>query len=178
VSGSLLLAAGCSSGAQPLPPNALTVAPVATQVAAIRSGSETPSGTAVALATELAPTLQVLEQTVGPVATSVAQSTVHMTGLNVTSADTTIVVQNSGSSAVNLEGWTLLLGPNIPLTLPSIQIAPGQSLTLHTAAGTNTASDVYLNIASNGSIATTFARGQRAVLVDPNKQIASVFANT
>ncbi|MBV9327096.1 MAG: lamin tail domain-containing protein [Chloroflexi bacterium] len=175
VSSGLALLAGCSSSAQPLPPNALTVAPVATQVAAVRSGAATPSGTALALATQLAPTIQVVQQTVGPIATSVARSPVHITGVNVTSDDTTIVVQNSGSAPVNLQGWTLLLGPNIPITLQNVQLAPGQTRTLHTAMGTDTDSDVYLNIASVGSIATTFAPGQRAVLVGPDNQIASVF---
>jgi hypothetical protein len=178
ISGPLVLIAACSPNAQPLPPNSLTVAPVATQVAEIRSGNATPSGTAVALATQLAPTLQVLQQTVGPVATSVAQSTVHITGVSVASDDTTVVLQNSGSSPVSLQGWTLLLGANIPLTLPPIMLAPGQTRTLHTAAGTTTDSDVFLGVASVGGIAATFAPGQRAVLVGPNNQVASVFANT
>jgi hypothetical protein len=174
VSGGLVLVAACTS-AQPIPPNALTVAPVATQVAAIRSGAATPSGTAQAVATRLAPTLQAVQQTVGPIATSVALSTVHITAVNVTADDTTIVVQNSGGSQVNLQGWTLLLGPNIPLTLPSIALAPGQTRTLHVAMGTDTDNDVFLNVQSVGAIATTFAPGQRAVLVAPNDQVASIF---
>jgi hypothetical protein len=178
ISGPLVLIAACSPNAQPLPPNSLTVAPVATQVAEIRSGAATPSGTAVALATRLAPTLQVVQQTVGPIATSVAQSTVHITALNVAASDTTIVIQNSSSSQVTLEGWTLLLGANIPLSLPPIALAPGQSRTIHTATGANTDSDVFLNTASPGGIATTFAPGQRAVLVGSDNQVASIFANT
>jgi len=178
ISGPLVLFAACSPNAQPLPPNSLTVAPVATQVAEIRSGAATPSGTAVAIATRLAPTLQVIQQTVGPIATSVAQSPVHITALTVGDTDTTIVLQNSGSSQVTLDGWTLLLGANIPLSLPPITLAPGQTRTVHTAAGTNTDSDIYLNTASAGGIATTFAPGQRAVLVGPNNEVASVFANT
>jgi hypothetical protein len=173
----LVLIAACTN-AQPLPPNALTAAPIATQVSAIRSGTSTPSATAQAVATRLAPTLQVVQQTVGPIATSVAQSPVHITALNVTPDDSTVVVQNSGSSQVDLQGWTLLFGPNIPLTLPSITLAAGQTRTLHVTAGTDTESDVYLNVPSVGAIATTFAPGQRAVLVTPQDQIASIFANT
>ena len=177
VAGALVLVAACTS-APPPPPNALTLAPVATQVAAIVSGSATASGTAQAVATRLAPTLQVVQQTVGPIATSIAQSPIHITALNVTASDTTVVLQNSGSSPISLQGWTLLLGPNIPLTLPPIMFAAGQTRTLHMAAGTTTDSDVYLNVPSVGAIATTFAPGQRAVLVMPDDQIASVFANT
>jgi hypothetical protein len=174
----LLVFAACGSPGAGPPPSAPTIAAVASQVSAIRSGAATPSGTAQAVATLLAPTLQVVQQTVGPIATSVAKSTVHITAVNVTPDDSTIVVQNSGSSPVNLEGWTLLLGPNIPLTLPSITLAPGQTRTLHVASGTNTDSDFFLAIPSVGAIATTFAPGQRAVLVMPDDQVASIFATS
>src|SRR5262245_21844922 len=120
---SLDLVVACSP--PPAPPSAPTVAVVATQVAAIRSGDATPSATAQAVATRLAPTLQVVQQTIGPIATSVARSPVHITGVNVTADDTTVVIQNAGSADVNLEGWSLLLGRNIALTLPAIKFAPG-----------------------------------------------------
>jgi hypothetical protein len=108
----------------------------------------------------------------------VAKSTVHITAVTVTPDDSTIVVRNSGSSEVNLQDWTLFLGPNIPLTLPAITLAPGQTRTLHVASGTNTDSDFFLAIPSVGAIATTFAPGQRAVLVTPDDQVASIFART
>lgn len=178
VSTGLTLMSACSPGAQPLPPNSLTVAPVATQVSAIQSGSATPSGTAEAVATRVAPTLQAAQQTAGPIATSVAQSPVHIMAMNVTPSDTTVVLQNSAGSQVDLQDWILLFGANIPVTLPSIALAPGQTRTLHLAGGTSTDSDVYLNIPSVGAISTTFAPGQRAVLVTPEQQIASIFANS
>jgi len=159
----------------PAPPSAPTVAVVATQVAAIRSGDATPSSTAQAVATRLAPTLQVVQQTIGPIATSVARSPVHITGVNVTADDTTVVIQNSGTAEVNLQGWSLLLGRNIALTLPEIRLAPGQTRTVHLAAGTSTDSEVFLNTPSIGGVAITFAPGQRAVLVSPDDQVASVF---
>jgi hypothetical protein len=159
----------------PAPPSAPTVAVVATQVSAIRGGDATPSSTAQAVATRLAPTLQVVQQTVGPIATSVARSPVHISGVTVTADDTTVVVQNSSSAEVNLQGWSLLLGRNIALTLPEIRLAPGQTRTVHLAAGTSTDSDVFLNTPSIGGVAITFAPGQRAVLVSPDDQVASVF---
>ena len=174
----LVLFAACGSPASGPPPSAPTIAALASQVSAIRSGETTPSGNAQAVATLLAPTLQVVQQTVGPIATSVAKSTVHITAVNVTPDDTTIVVQNSGSSEVNLQDWTLLLGPNIPLTLPPITLAPAQTRTLHVSSGTTTESDVFLAIPSVGAIATTFAPGQRAVLVTPDHQVASIFATS
>jgi hypothetical protein len=172
----VVLLAACGSPAPSAPPNAPTVAAAATQLSAIRSGAATPGSTAQALATQLAPTIQVIQATVGPIATSVAKSTVHITAMTVTPDDTTVVVQNSGTAPVDLQGWTLFFGPNIPLTLPSITLAPGQSRTLHVAAGTTTDSDVYLAVPSVGAIATTFAPGQRAVLVQPDDQVASVLA--
>jgi hypothetical protein len=169
----LALVVACS--APPTPPSAPTVAVVATQVSAIRSGDATPSATAQAVATRLAPTLQVVQQTIGPIATSVALSPVHITGVNVTADDTTVVLQNSGSAELNLQGWSLLLGRNIALTLPPIRLAAGQTRTLHLANGTTTDTDVFLNTPSVGGVAITFAPGQRAVLVQPDDQVASVF---
>jgi len=95
--------------------------------------------------------------------------------VNVMADDTTIVLQNAGSSQVNLLGWSLLLGRNIALTLPDLPLAPGQTRTVHLAAGTNTDSEVFLNTPSIGGVAITFAPGQRAVLVQPDDQVASVF---
>jgi hypothetical protein len=170
----LVLALACSPS--PPPPSPPTIAAAASVVQAIRSGSATPSGTVEAVATRLAPTIQALQLTIGPIATSVAQSPLHITGVNITASDSTVVVQNSGSSAVNLQGWTLFFGPNIPITLPPIMLAPGQTRTLHVAAGTTTDTDVYLNVPSVGAIATTMTPGQRVVLVDPNDQVAAVFS--
>lgn len=169
-SGWLVLAVACNPSPPPASPP--TVAAAATAVQAINSGVATPGPTAQAVATRLAPTLQALQVTVGPIATSIAQSTVHVTGVNITPSDSTVVVQNSGSSPVNLQDWTLFFGPNIPITLPPIMLAPGQTRTLHVAAGTTTDSDVFLNVPSVGAIATTMTPGQRVVLVDPNEQIA------
>jgi hypothetical protein len=174
IAGALL----CACTAQPTPPSAPTVAAVATQVRAIESGAATPGSTAQAVATHVAPTLQAVQQTVGPIATMVAQSPVHITSVDVTGDDTMVVLQNVSGSQVNLNGWSLLLGPNIDLTLPPVMLAPGQSRTLHVSAGTTTDSDVYLNTPSPGGVSITFAPGQRAVLIAPDEQIASIFANS
>jgi competence protein ComEC len=161
----------------PTVPSAATVSAARTQVTEIQSGAATPGSTAQAIATRIAPTLQVVQQTVGPIATSIARSTVQITSVNVDATDITIGVHNSASAPASLEGWTLLLGPNIALTLPPISLAPGQTRTLHLGAGTDTESDVYLNTGSVGGVSITFSPGQRAVLVAPGDQVASVFVN-
>lgn len=174
----VVVACGAPQPQLPNAPNAPTVAAAATQIAAVQSGTATPSATAQALATQLAPTLQAVQQTVGPIATSVARSPVHITAVNVTADDTTVALQNSGNAEVNLQGWTLFLGRNIQLTLPSMTLAPGQTRTVHIAAGPNSDTDVFLGTAGAGGIAITFAPGQRAVLVGPDDQVASVFGTS
>src|SRR5215467_4441511 len=110
-----------------------------------------------AIATRVAPT-------VIAAATSSALSPVQITSVVVNPADTTVMIKNGGQSSVNLQEWTLLLGPSIQLTLPPINIDAGQTKTLHMGAGTSTPTDIYLNSSAAG-IAMTFAPGQRAVLV-------------
>ena len=169
---------GACSTPTPTVPGAATVTAARTQVSEIQAGAATPGSTAQAVATLIAPTLQAVQQTVGPIATSVARSPVQITDVRVVSADTSVDVHNSSNAAVNLEGWTLLLGRNIQLTLPPVTIDPNQTRTIHLGAGTDTASDVFLNSASTGGVAITFAPGQRAVLVAPDDQVASVYATT
>jgi hypothetical protein len=169
----LVLAVACS--ASPPAPSPPTIAAAASVVSAIQSGSATANPTQIAVATRFAPTIQVLQATVGPIATSLAQSTVHITGVNITPSDSTVVVQNSGSSPVSLQGWTMFFGPNIPITLPPIMLAAGQTRTIHVAAGTTTDSDVFLGVPSVGAIATTMTPGQRVVLVDSNDQVVAFF---
>src|SRR3954451_939820 len=132
----------CSPQPAPTPPNAATVTVARTQISEIQSGAATPGSTAQALATQIAPTLQIVQQTVGPIATSVARSPVQITSVDVAPADTTIGVHNSSGAPVNLAGWTLFLGPNIALALPPINLDAGQARSIHLAAGQNTENDV------------------------------------
>jgi hypothetical protein len=175
VAGVGVLAAMLACGApSPPPPSAPTVAAVKKEVAAAVKGEATLSPTLQAVATRVAPTVQALLQTVGPIATSVALSPVQITDVDVDPSNTTVTVRNSGSAAVNLEGWTLLLGPSIAIALRDIPLEPGQTRTLNLSSGTDTADNVFLGTASSGAIATTFAPGQRAVLIGPNDQVASI----
>jgi hypothetical protein len=176
--GGIVVTLACSPQPTLTPAGAATVTVARTQISQIQSGAATPGSTAQALATLIAPTLQIVQQTVGPIATSVARSPVQITAVDVASDNTTVGVHNSSSAPVNLDGWTLFLGPNIAITLPPIDVAAGQSRNVHLAAGETTESDVYLGASSVGGVAMTFAPGQRAVLVAPDDQVASVFATT
>ena len=137
-------------------------------------GEATLSATAQAVATRVAPTVEAIVQTVGPIATSVALSSVHITDVDVDANNTTVTIRNSGSSAVNLNGWTLLLGPSIAITLRDIQFEPGQTRTLNLSAGTDTPDNVFIDT-SSGAVVTTFAPGQRSALIAPNDQVQSIY---
>jgi hypothetical protein len=131
--------------------------------------------TAQAVATHVAPTVQAAAtQAVGAVGTSVATSPVRVSNVRVDPADTTVTVQNSGSSPMNLRGWTLLMGPNFSVTLGDIGIEAGQTRTLHFSQGTDTPSDVYLGFGSNMA-GNSLTSGTRVVLVAPADTIASVY---
>jgi hypothetical protein len=175
VAGVGLLAAllACSAPSPP-PPSPPTIAAAATQMVAVKKGEATLSATAQAVATRVAPTVQAIMETVGPIATSVAVSPVRITDVDINPNNTTVTIHNSGSAAVNLDGWTLLLGPSISIALREIRFDPGQTRTLNLSTGTDTPDNVYLDT-SSGGVAITFAPGQRAVLVAPGDQVASVF---
>jgi Lamin Tail Domain len=58
--------------------------------------------------------------------------------------DSTITLQNSGSSPVDLSGWSLVIG-TVSIRLPAnTRVDAGQRLVLHTGTGTSTGQDVYL----------------------------------
>jgi hypothetical protein len=170
-SGALAAMVACT--AAPPPPSPATVVAGATTIAAVAKGEATLSATAQAVATRVAPTVQVIVQTLGPVATSVAASPVQITDVDIDPSNTTVAVRNSGSSAVNLEGWTLLMGPSIAITLRDIRLDPGQTRTLNLSSGTDTADNVFID-SSSGAVATTFSPGQRVALIGPNDQVMSI----
>jgi hypothetical protein len=127
-----------------------------------------------AIAPRVAPTIEVVARTVTVVSNSIALSPISITDVRVSAQDTTVDIRNTGRSSVNLERWTLLLGPNIALSLRPIELGPGQARKLHMSYGADTPQDVYLG-GSSGGIALTFSPGQRAVLIGPEDQVASVY---
>jgi hypothetical protein len=111
---------------------------------------------------------------VAAVGTSVATSTVHVTNVTVGAADTMVSMQNSGSSQMNLAGWTLVMGPDLSVVLSDITLNPGQTRQLHFSQGTDTDSDVYTGFGSTVAKAS-LQPGARVVLIAPTDQIASVY---
>jgi hypothetical protein len=153
-----------------------TVVGQATAITAQRQAAATAvAPTAQAVATHVAPTVQAAAtQAVAAVSTSVAASPVKVTNVKVDSSDTTVTLQNSGSSPMNLNGYTLVMGPNFSVTLGDIAMTAGQTRTLHFSQGTDTATDVFLGFGSNVA-SQSLAPGTRVVLVAPADTIASVY---
>jgi Lamin Tail Domain len=85
-----------------------------------------------------------LPTSVSAAATASASTPVQISNANINANDATVTLRNTGSQPVNLGGWTLMVGTT-PVALPSsATISPGQSLTLHSASGSDSSSDVYL----------------------------------
>jgi hypothetical protein len=151
-----------------------TLGPVATAVTLAHQVAATAiAPTANAVATQVAPTVQAVA-TSGAVATSVAQSPVQVTSVSGTGTDGTIAIHNSGQSAANLTGWTLLVGPSFSAGLVDVVVGPGQTITLHLGPGVDSATDTYLGLGS-AIASSAFDAGTRIVLVGPANQIASVY---
>jgi competence protein ComEC len=180
--------AACSSGVSPgAAPTAQTAATQAapTVQALATSGAtaaQQAAPTVQALATsastnaaQSAPTLQALATQVAPVsATVTSNAPVRISNVQSTSNDASMTVQNSSNSAVDMSGWTLMVGTST-VSLPSgVNIPPGGTIILHTGSGTNSASDVYL-----GSSASTLAQqvkpGARIVLQNPSGSPTTAF---
>jgi len=54
-----------------------------------------------------------------------------------------VVLQNNGSGPLVLTGWSLKDGKGNVYTFPQLTLFPGASLQVHSAAGTDTAADLY-----------------------------------
>ncbi len=90
----------------------------------------------------------------------------QITGVTVGPSDSTLTLRNTGTTIIDLAGWELRIGPE-RATLPSgATVPPGQSLTIHTGSGTDTATDLYLGTRA-ASLANGFRSGAQVALVDP-----------
>jgi competence protein ComEC len=130
--------------------------------------------TAGALATQSAPTVQAVATQAAPaVATAAASSPVRILGAESNGTDSMISLQNASDTAVDLNGWVLQVG-TASAHLPSLTIQPGQSVTLHSTSGTNTATDVYLG-ADASALAQQAKPGARVVLQNPSGAPTTAF---
>ncbi len=60
--------------------------------------------------------------------------------------DEYVVLENTGSNAIDLSGWTVSDEVGATYAFESgVSLAPGDTLTLHTGTGTDSSSDVYWN---------------------------------
>ena len=131
--------------------------------------------TVQSLATQSAPTVQSLATQVAPVAaTASASAPVHILGVQSTSTDASISLQNTSSSNVDLGGWQLKVGTST-VTLPAgLTVPAGQTVALHTSSGTSTATEVYLGSTAS-SIAPLLKPGAQVVLENPSGAPTTAF---
>jgi hypothetical protein len=106
--------------------------------------------------------------------TQVAASPVKVTSVNVNANDTTVAVQNSGSSSMSLSNYVLIMGPAFAVELGNIDVPAGQTVTLHFSVGVTTTTDAYLGFGSDAA-SNALKSGNRVVLVTPRGEIASVY---
>ncbi len=160
----LMLLAGCAQGGAPSAP---TIQAGATQVAKAASP---------VAATVLASPAAASPRAASPVVASPAAAAVpvRITDVQVQPTDTTMTLQNTGSTAVDLGGWRLQVGNNTATLPPNTRVAPGGTITIHTGSGTNTANDVYLGQPAAALIAG-LQPGARIALVDDRGSVVSEF---
>ncbi|MBV9322389.1 MAG: lamin tail domain-containing protein [Chloroflexi bacterium] len=139
------------------------------QAAAAQVATSLPP-TVAALATQAAGTLQ------PAVATTVAASRVQISQASVNQGDPTVTIQNSGSSPVDVGGWTLALGPFLVIlpTSGDMSIQPGQLVVVHLSQGTSSPPDVFVGAPPAPAVAA-LQRGAPLVLVDPRGQPTSIY---
>jgi hypothetical protein len=155
---------------------------VASAVAPAVSAAQTQiAPTVSAIQTQLAPTVSALQTqvsgTVQPVVgTAVAASPIQISQVQVSQADTTIGLRNSGTQQVSVGGWVLFMGtfPYVLPTGPNMRIDPGQTLTLHFSRGTDTPTDIYVGQAP-GPLVNNLQNGAILALVQPTGQLMSVY---
>ena len=76
--------------------------------------------------------------------TATAASPVRITAAQIGPTDSTITVQNTSGSAVDMSGWRLRVG-SATATLPAnSRVAANDTATIHTASGTSSGKDIYL----------------------------------
>jgi len=109
-----------------------------------------------------------------PVASAVAASPVRITSAQLSPTDATISVQNAGTAAVDMTGWKLRVG-TATVTLPSnSRAAPGEAVTIHTAAGTSGGRDVYLG-SESAALVSALQPGVTVALLDAQGATMSEF---
>ena len=106
--------------------------------------------------------------------TAVAAAPVQIASANVSPADATVTLLNSGSQPLSLSGWTLMVG-STPISLPSSATIPAnQRLTLHSANGADSGTDVYLG-GKVPNLTSMLQPGTRVALENPSGAPVTAF---
>lgn len=172
--------AGCAPGSAPTQPTAQAAA---TQIATAAQPAASPAATAIAVAspsvaaavTAASPAAATAVAGASPAAgTAIAASPVRISGAQLSPTDTTITVQNTSGSAVDLTGWRLRVG-TATATLPAnAQVAANDTVTIHTASGTTGGKDIYLGQDAT-ALLTGLQPGASVALVNPQGSSAAEF---
>jgi hypothetical protein len=101
-----------------------------------------------------------------------AASPVRINAVQTSGSDAAVVVQNTSPSAVDLTGWQLSVG-GASAALPSgMNVAPGDTLTLHTASGTSTSSNVYIG-GNAQNLSANLRPGAQVILQSPSGPVTA-----
>jgi hypothetical protein len=104
----------------------------------------------------------------------ILSTAIQIDAATVSPADTTVTLHNPTSQALSLSGWTLMVGTT-PITLPSsVTIPANESLTLHSATGANSDTDVYLG-GTVPNLSEILQPGTRLSMVNPSGSPIAAF---
>ena len=121
------------------------------------------------------PTQQAVATAAVPVAlTASAAAPVRVSNAQLDSNDAAITVQNTSTQVVDLGGWSLLVGNERTQLPQALNVQPNQSVTLHTAAGTDSGTDVYLG-QSAAPLVNQLEPGATIALENPSGGTVSSF---
>lgn len=153
-------------------PRTLLIAAAATSLSLISACTSSASPPSTVVNT---PTQQAVATSVAPiVSTATAAAPVQVTNARVTSSDAMVTVENTSAQPVNLSGWTLQVGTARAQLPQGVNVQPDQSVTLHTAAGTSTGSDVFLG-QSGQALVSQLQPGATIALDNPSGSTMSSF---
>src|SRR5262249_30077975 len=101
-----------------------------------------------------------------------ASAPVHITSVQRSTSDSTITLQNTSQTPVDLSGWQLQVGGANAWLPRGMLVPPGASVNLHTGSGTTTPSDVFLGPPSQ-SLVANLQPGAQVVLQRPNGPVTA-----
>lgn len=164
--------AACSATGGPSAPPTLSPGQNATVQSVqptVQAAATQAAPTIQAAATSAAPTIQAAAtQVAAPMSATISASApIHITAVQSSQSDSTIALQNTSPSVVDMSGWKLEVG-SANVALPSgMSVSPGATVTLHTGTGTSTPTDVYLG-SSAETISSNLKPGAQVVLQSPS----------